>query len=1046
MELRLCPARGENVRIQVLGPVRAWLGEVPVELTSAGRRAVLGLLAMAGGQPLSQAELVDALWGDRPPPTAANIIQTHIKHLRRLLEPGRVSRSHSARLPRVGDGYALRVSPDNLDLLRFRKLLAAAGAAQQRGDPRGAADLFAEALAQWQGAPLMDVPLLAGHPKVIALAEERHAALGRYGELMITLGAVSEALPALEEAAAAQPLDEVGQARLIRAYAVAGRRAKAFATFHDTRRRLADELGVDPGHALSAAHAAALGDPGVPAAVPAALPGPAPTPPAPVRPVPAQLPADVPGFTGREEELAVLDLLVTDHHEQLTAVVIAAVSGMAGVGKTALVVRWAHRARSRFPDGQLYVNLRGYDVEQPTAPEDALAGFLRALGMSGLDIPASRDERAATYRSLLDGRRVLVVLDNAASVDQLRPLLPGTPTCAVVVTSRDTLPGLVARNGAGRLLLPLLPRDEALILITRLIGDRVRGDPAAADDLIGRCAGLPLALRVAAELAIGRPDVPLRDLVAELANEGRRLELLDAGGDPQTGVRAVFSWSYRQLSPAAARAFRLLGRTPGPDVAGYAAAALLDTGVAEAGELLEVLARAHLIQRTAADRFTLHDLLRAYAVNLSAEIGDGAADAALDRLFDATLFTATAAMDTLYPVEQHRRARVKRPESPIPPVGGVVSAQTWLDRERANLVALVAHAATQGRPMYAVQLTLILLRYLESGGHYPEAVAMHEHAVRAARLCDDAAAEAQLLTNVAVMDVQQGNYEQADGLLRRAVELARKCGDDSARARALGNLGHVDQWRGRYDEAAERLREALALCRRTGDQAAEARALGNLGQVYRRQGLDEQAAAYLSEAVRICRRIGDPVGEGYALVSLGDVAARQRDSQRAVRCHREALAVFRRTNERAGTALALDGLGTATHDTVFLREALEIFRQLGERSGETRATNSLGEVLTTTGRPRYGREEHRAALTLAIETGDRYEQGRAHAGLARVAEMLDDPDTAGRHWTQAWTRYAEIGAPEAEDIRAIIEPASPWRRRQRQAEVDGPDTSGPAPV
>ena len=1003
----------------MLGPVRAWLGDVPVELTSAGRRAVLGLLAMAGGQPLGQAELIDALWRDGPPPSAANIIQTHVKHLRRLLEPGRASRSHSACLPRVGDGYALRVSADNLDLLRFRRLLAEATVAQQSGDPRGAAGLFAEALGQWQGAPLMDVPLLAGHPKVTALTEERHAALGRYGELMITLGAVSEALPVLEEAAAAQPLDEAGQARLIRAYAVAGRRAKAFATFHDTRRRLADELGVDPGHALSAAHAAVLRDPGDPAAAPAPV-SPRPRP-APVWPAPAQLPADVPGFTGREEELDALDLLVTDNDEQLTAVVISAVSGMAGVGKTALAVRWAHRARARFPDGQLYVNLCGYDTEQPMTPEDALAGFLRALGMSGGDIPAARDERAAAYRSLLDGRRMLVVLDNAASADQLRPLLPGTASCAVVVTSRDTLPGLVARHGAGRIVVPLLPRDQALDLITRLIGDRVRDDPAAAARLIDRCARLPLALRVAAELAIGRPEVPLKDLVAELADEGRRLELLDAGGDPQTGVRAVFSWSYRQLSPAAARAFRLLGLAPGPDVAGYAAAALLGTGVAEAGELLEVLARAHLVQRIAGDRFTLHDLLRAYAINLAAEIGDGAGNAALDRLFDATLFTATAAMDTLYPAEQHRRARIGRPASPVPPVGDGAGAQAWLDRERANLVALVGHAATHDRPAHAVRLTLTLLRYLESGGHYPEAVAMHEHALRAAEQAGDVLAQAQLLTNVAVMDVQQGRYEQADGLLRRAVELARECGDHAAQARALGNLGHVDQWQGRYDEAAERLQEALALCRLTGDHAAEARALGNLGQVYRRQGRDEQAAAYLGEAVRVCRRIGDPVGEGYALVSLGDVAARQRDSRRAVSCHRAALAIFRRTSERAGTALALDGLGAVTHDAVFLREALEIFRQLGERAGETRVTNSLGEVLTTTGQPGHGRAEHLAALSLAIETGDRYERGRAHAGLARVAEMLGDPDSAGQHWAQAWSRYAEIGAPEAEDIRSIID-------------------------
>ncbi|GLY04018.1 tetratricopeptide repeat protein [Actinoplanes sp. NBRC 101535] len=988
------------MRIQVLGPVRAWLGDAPVELTSAGRRAVLGLLAVAGGQPLGQAELIGALWGDRPPPSAANVIQTHVKHLRRLLEPGRAFRSHSAVLPRVGDGYALRVSDANLDLLCFRRLLAEAAAAQRTGELRTAARMLAEALAQWRGAPLMDVPALAGHPKILALAEERHVAVGRYGELMIALGAVSEVLPALEEAAAAQPLDEAGQARLIRAYTAAGRRAKAFATFHDIRHRLADELGVDPGPELAAAHTALLREP-------AATTGE--SPPAPtittdegVRPKPAQLPAVVAGFTGRDGELAALDRLVTGGDQ-----VIVTVCGTAGVGKTALAVRWAHRARARFPDGQLHVNLRGYDTEAPMSPEDALAGFLRALGMPGGDIPPGRDDRAAAYRSLLDGRRMLVVLDNAATVEQIRPLLPGTASCAVVVTSRDMLPGLVARHGAGRLVVPLLPGGEALTLITRLIGDRVRDDPAAASDLIGRCARLPLALRIAAERAAGRPETPLRDLVAELADESRRLELLNADGDPYTGVGAVFSWSYRQLPPAAARAFRLLGLVPGPDTGGYAAAALLGTDVPEAAALLEVLARAHLVQPVTAGRYTQHDLLRAYAKDR--ERGEG--DQALGRHADAVLYTATRAMDTLHPAEQHRRPRVEQPDAPVPPVGDTAGAQAWLDRERDNLVALVAHTAVHGRPGHAVGLTLTLLRYLESGGHYPEAVVMHEHAVRAARLTGDTAAEAQLLTNLAVMDVQQGHYERAETVLRRAVTLARACGDHAAQARALGNLGHVDQWRGRYDDAADRLRESLALCRLTGDRAAEARALGNLGQVFRRQGHDEQAAAYLSESARICRDIGDAVGEGYALVSLGDIAARQRDTRRAARVHREALAIFRRTNERAGTALALDGLGAVTQDTVFLREALEIFQRLGERAGEARVTNSLGEVLTVTGQPADGRDHHRAALALATGTGDRYETARAHAGLARAAEALGDPGAAEHHREQARSGYAAIGAP-----------------------------------
>jgi tetratricopeptide (TPR) repeat protein len=1008
------------VRIQVLGPVRVWLDDNPVELTSAGQRATLGLLAMAAGQPLAQPDLMDSLWGDRPPASAANVIQTHVKHLRRLLEPGRPARSRSTVLPHIGDGYALRVADDDLDLLRFRRLLAGATVAQNRGDPRTAATMLAQALGEWQGTPLMDVPLLAEHPKVIALAEERRAALGRYGELMIALGEVEDALPALKEAVAAQPLDEVGQGRLIRAYGAAGRRAQAFETFHEVRRRLADELGVDPGPELVAAHASVLQDPAQ--SVPAqSVPSPVATTAKPhTTPAPAQLPADVPGFTGRGDELATLDKLLDDDKEQLTAVVISAVSGTAGVGKTALAVRWAHRVRAGFPDGQLYVNLRGYHAEQPMPPDEALAQFLRALGMPGQDIPLAVDERAACYRSLLDGRRMLIVLDNAASVDQVRPLLPGTASCVVLVTSRDTLSGLVARHGAHRLDLRLLPHDDALSLITRLIGDRVGAEPQAAADLIARCARLPLALRVAAELAIGRPEVPLSRLVEELEDEGRRLELLDAGGDPQTGVRAVFSWSYQQLDPEAARAFRLFGLHPGPDLEAYAAAALVGTDVARARQLLDVLARAHLVQRSPADRYTLHDLLRAYAVDLAAADDEGDRRAALSRLFDAWLAIAGTAIDTLYPAERHRRPRVPLPETPAPPLVDAPAAQAWLDAERANLVAFVVHNATHGWPSHAVRLTIALLRYLESGGHYAEATTMHAYARAAAQQIGDAAAEAHLLTNVAVVDVQQGHYEQAADLLRRAIALARECGDHAAEARALGNLGHVDQWQGRYDAAAQRLQEALALLRRTGDGAGEARALGNLGQVYRRQGRFREASEYLQGAVDMCRRIGDRVGEGYALISLGHVATRQGQPEQATAYHREALEVFRLTSERAGEALALDGLGTVTLDGGSLREAVAIFRQIGERAGEARATNSLGEVLHGTGRPVEAYDQHASALKLAVEIGDRYEQARAHAGLALAAEALGEPATAEEFRRQALTLYSEIGAPEAEDVRRLL--------------------------
>jgi transcriptional regulator with XRE-family HTH domain len=379
--------------------------------------------------------------------------------------------------------------------------------------------------------------------------------------------------------------------------------------------------------------------------------------------VPRQLPTAVAGFTGRAAESAALTRILDDAGAGVPeTVVIAAISGTAGVGKTALAVQWAHQAADRFPDGQLYANLRGYDQDQPMPAADALAGFLRALGLAGREIPLAEDERAARYRSLLAGRKLLIVLDNARSVEQVLPLLPGSPGCAVVVTSRDSLSGLVARYGAARLELDRLPPGEAVGLLRALIGRLVQDDPGAARTLATQCCGLPLALRVAAELAAARPDVPLAGLVTELADQRRRLDLLDAGGDPRTSLRAVFSWSYRHLGPEAARAFRLAGLHPGADFDSYAVAALTGTGLGQARTALDALARAHLVQPAGPGRYGLHDLLRAYAREL-ADAGDGEAeqDAALTRLFDHYLHAASIAMDALYPAERDRRPRIRPP-------------------------------------------------------------------------------------------------------------------------------------------------------------------------------------------------------------------------------------------------------------------------------------------------------------------------------------------------------------------------------------------------
>ncbi|HEX6357403.1 AfsR/SARP family transcriptional regulator [Actinophytocola sp.] len=421
-----------SVRIQLLGGLRAWRGGGEIDVGPPARRAVLGLLALAGGETVTTRELVDSLWGDRPPRSAVNVLQTHVKHLRKVLEPDRPRRTGSDALPHIGGGYALKQV--DVDLARVRCLVAEA----RHRDSARAAELLREALRLWPGQPLADIPFLASHPKVVALVAERRDVLARYADTMIAIGAAAEALPDIAEAAAEQPLDEPVQARLIRAYHAVGQRAKAFQLYQEVRDRLVDELGVDPGPELRAAHAALLQNENTP-----------------VRRRPKQLPAEPFGFTGRHAELSIMD-------DWLTRRAVAAVlSGATGVGKSALAVYWAHRVRQRFPDGQLYADLRGQ-----VRSIDVLTRFLTALGVPAEQVPADQVAAAALYRTLLAGRKMLVLLDNVTGPHQVRPLLPGAPGCFVVVTGHDRMSGLNARQ----LTLDALGRDDALQLVANVLG------------------------------------------------------------------------------------------------------------------------------------------------------------------------------------------------------------------------------------------------------------------------------------------------------------------------------------------------------------------------------------------------------------------------------------------------------------------------------------------------------------------------------------------------------------------------------------------------
>jgi tetratricopeptide (TPR) repeat protein len=936
-------------------------------------------------------------------------------------------------ISRDSSGYRLRLTADQLDLLAFRRLV---GLAREAGDAMRACQFYERAMCLWRGDPVADVEVLRGHPAAVALANERIAACLEFADRAAGLARHEVVLPHIRALADGNLLDEKLHAALMVALAGSGRQAEALGVYGEMRRRLGEELGMDPGEQLRDAQQRVLRQElagARPADARADVAGPVAG--GPGRAVPRELPSAVPGFTGRTAEFQVLTGLLERSAESAPAIVISAIGGTAGVGKTALAVQWAHTVADRFPGGQLYVNLRGYDPDRPVAAGDALAGFLLSLGVPGQDIPPEEDQRAARYRSLLAGEKMLIVLDNAASVEQVRPLLPGSAGCAVVVTSRDALAGLVARHGATRLELGLLPPPDALGLLRELIGRRVSDDPGAAAELAAECCRLPLALRVAAELVAARPGVPLAGLVTELADEQKRLDLLDAGGDPRTAVRAVFSWSYRHLGDDTARAFRLAGLHPGADFDPYAVAALTGTGAGQARAMVTLLTRAHLIQPAGAPgapaapgagRYGMHDLLRAYARELAAaRDGDEEQDAALTRLSGHYLHTAATAMDTLHPAERHRRPRIPPPATPVPPVTELGAARAWLDAERATLVAVTAHAARHSWPGHATRLSATLFRYLHHGGHYPEALTIHGHARAAAHRIGDRAAEAAALNDLAAALWQLSRYQEAADHFRQALALFRQAGDRTGQGRALGNLGVINHQLGRYREAIGFQRQALAKYRETGDLFGEAMTLNNLGLSEERQGRYDLAARHHRQALASAEDLGDSDMQCGALGNLGTVGLRQGRYRQAAGHLYRSLGLSREVGYRDVEADALARIGDLClrqghpdEATRHLREALALYRALGSRAGEADALNGLGEVLLTTGQPDHAQTEFAAAVGVTAQTGDKYQQARAHHGLSQACHAGGDPAGARHHWQQALALFTELGTPEADKVRA----------------------------
>ena len=918
------------MQVRLLGPVDVVVDGEPRPVRGLRRKAVLAVLALQAGEVVSTDRLTDVVWGQAAPATAVNTLQSHMSYLRTVL-------GDKCAILAQAPGYLLDLCGDGTDVQEAERLLAQG---MRSAEPAEAARQLRRALSLWRGRPLADVTGVAWLEEqaerldLLRLRIRQALSGARLGA-----GEHAQLVPELEEMAASHPLDERIHEQLMLALYRSGRQADALAVYHRLRATLDEELGIGPGQALRDLEMAILQqdpalDPPVPAGVPAV----------PLAPVPAQLPPAVPGFTGRSAELATLDLLAGGAAAAApaagtgpvvpAAVAVCAVSGTAGVGKTALAVHWAHRVAGGFPDGQLYVNLRGFDPAGTALdPGQALSGFLDALGVPAARIPADPDTRAALYRSLLAGKRVLVVLDNARSADQVRPLLPGSPGCLAIVTSRDQLAGLVATEGARPLPLDLLTTADARELLTRRLGEaRVAGEPEAVGDIIAACARLPLALTIAASRAATSPGFPLAAVAAELSEACCALDPFH-GGDHATDVRAVFSWSYRALSPHAARLFRLLGLHPGPGIAAAAAASLAAVPPGRARALLAELTRAHLLAEHAPGRYAFHDLLRAYASELAgAQERPADRDAAVHRLLDHYLHTASnaaALIDTCQSMEL---------DGPLPGAiagehAAAEEALHWSDDERATLLAAVYLAADAGLDAHCWRLAWTLTTFLGRQGFSQDQISALQTGLAAARRSGDATGQAHALIGLGRGYARAGRLHDADRHYRdglrlfdgigghfniratahsglawlaehwerpagalshslRALELYRAAGNERAQLLVLNDVGYAHALLGDYGQALSCCERALAAGEGFGEHDWVKATLHSLGYIHHRLGHYESAIAYYDRSIEYCRELADRYDEAETLVNLGDVYDSAGDLLIARRAWTQALRIF----------------------------------------------------------------------------------------------------------------------------------------------------------
>lgn len=998
------------MQFEVLGPLQVHGSDGPVPVNGRLQRTLLSLLLAAANRPVPAAILSEAIWPSSNGDGNAPRLHLLVHRLRQLLgDPDRLQ---------LGPlGYQLLVGDDEFDAHRFEALadrVVAADPSDGAVGPelRNLVALARKALALWRGEPFRDLdsPELAVAAQT--WSELKLAVQVRLFEAELLLGNHSAVAAELDDIARRHPLHERLQYLRMATLYRTGRPADALGVYRDTRRQLVDELGIEPGEALADLQQKILS--GAPIG---------PTKPEVPSTIPAQLPPDTAGITGRGLETRTLTDLFTDRPAGPPRIVLLV--GTAGVGKTALAVHCAHRLRSEFPDGQLFYDLRGFSTDPPVDPAEVLASFIRGLGGNTAGLSPDVSERTALYRSLIDGRRVLVVLDNARNAEQARPLLPGGAGSAVVVTSRASMSGLVAKDGADVVTLDRLSFDDSRALLVSLVGE-LRDDDAVRT-LVGRCANLPLALRIAAEQLRAQPERDVAALVTEISGGGARLDRFDAGDGPDTDVRAVFSWSYASLPDPAAALFRRLGTLPGKDADLYAIAAMAGAGNSGADlrttrNTLRILTGAHLVDESPPGRYHLHDLLRTYAEELARE-----------RDVPATLVAVRARLlSYLLGTAELAAQRVGTADGPpagadgeglvLPDLPDRPSAIEWFDSERSNITAAVT-LTDAGEHGIAVAMSRILHRYLRTRGNAAEGLRVHHAAVDAARASNDFAGEADAELAVGTVHYSAGNGSAARPHFERSLALSRGVDHRRGIAVALNNLAGVAQAAGDAPQAIRLLDEALPILREVGDDVSVSLVLSNLGYAHWDLRQADLAIPRLQEAQRVAESCHNIHTQGWATECLAEVFEGLGRLDEALDQALRALELTTSSGHRVREAGAHAVLGKVHRRRGEQAKAVAELEQALEIALSAREAMLTGSVLEELGRshgldnPSAALPYLRQALDLVQTNSMRAREAQVRIALAEVHQQLDDSDAALAQLDLAAAGYTDLDDRLADETR-----------------------------